>query len=261
MPFFRFLCFLAILALTAGCAATEENPEAALLRQARAAFVSGEFLHSEELYQNYLETYPEGADRLEAWNRLFDISRNILQDNDKAAKIVEASMIDASVNPENLPGLYEKAAELYVLMKDYARAVVLFDDYLRFPGISPEKAHWARLSKARALAQAERGLEALETFGQCARLAPGPDPAAECLGEQAALLVRQKRTGEARSIYGQIVSNEGVSAARKALAGFSLAEMLEAEGKKKEALALYESILETYPNQKAVQTRMDLLRK
>lgn len=250
-----------MMALFTGCAAEGENPEAALLAKAREAFLTGEFFTSEGLYQNYLQTYPEGAERLEAWNRLFDISRNILRDNDKASNIMEAMILDYSFDPQVIPGIYERAAELYASMKDYERVVSIWNEYLDLPGLPPESVMRAMFEKSRALAHIGRGEEAIRGLEECAVSARNPEWRALCLSEKANLLLRREKPQEAWAVFEQLKDDAGLSAKDRALAAFSLAELMENQGQKKEALALYESILETYPNPNAVKSRIEYLRK
>jgi TolA-binding protein len=47
----------------------------------------------------------------------------------------------------------------------------------------------------------------------------------------------------------------------KALAGFMLGDALEQQGKMAEALAAFEAVRETYPNELVVETRIRQLRK
>jgi len=250
-----------MLALLTGCAAEGENPEAALLAKARESFLAGEFLTSEGLYQDYLQTYPEGVDRLEAWNRLFDISRNILRDNDKASKIIEAMILDYSFDPQVIPGIYERAADLYLSMKDFERVVGVWNEYLDLPGLKPENVTRAMFEKSKALAQLERTDEAVKGYDACAVSARDPEWRSLCLSEKANLFLRLNKPKQAWTVFEQLKDDSGLPDKDRALAAFSLAELMENEGRKKEALALYESILETYPNPNAVKSRIDYLRK
>lgn len=59
----------------------------------------------------------------------------------------------------------------------------------------------------------------------------------------------------------QILAMPGADKELKALAGFLLGDALEQQGRTADALAMFESVRETYPNEMVVETRIRQLRK
>ncbi len=267
MPVVRFrrtaaVLGVVLLTLALGCAAEEQNPEAALLSRARTAYVAGELLKAEKLYQNYLQTYPDGAERLEAWNRVFDISSGIVGDVAAASKIADAMLMEYSRNQRVLSQMYETVAEFYAGTGQDERAVEIWNNFLDLPGLSPEKRRQARLEQFRALERLKKYAEALDALDAAAQEAPDGQSRASCLYDKAQLLLRLKRVAAAKALLEKLHTASDAGRRTRALAVFSLADILENEsGQRKQALKLYESILDTYPNPKAVQARIDYLRK
>ncbi len=265
------------------CGCTADRNDKGDIDAARTAYSSGNFTEAERMYESYLQFNAEGLYRLEAWNRLLDISLNVLGNYEKSISLLEAMILEFSQDPGQAWKLTCRLAQLQENSKQWNEAVSTWQSALEINGLDDSQLpevylHLARIYRRQhAIDLAEQALDACESDAR------RPEMKALCLYELAQTLEYTQRRIEAQSIaltpeqvrafdpkknqqrikelLQKIRSIPGVDKERKALAGFMLAEVYENMNKLPEAIALLESIHDNYPNPKVVEVRLAYLKK
>jgi len=251
---------LALLLLGQACSRqTEVDPQTGVLDTARRAFLDGRYPAAEETYQYYLQAFPKGRFRLEAWQRLADISQDVRDSPARAAGLLKAALLEFGNDPEAAPELLGRAAELRQNLKEYDKATSHYRELIAFPGISlPRLAMGCQqLGQVRVLAHDPAG--ALAVYESCRQSLPSGDARARLDLARAALLLRLDRGPEAEAFLREVYEKKETSPAVRAEAGFSLAQQYEARNDKAKARALYEAIRDTFPNPLVIDQRLRYL--
>lgn len=276
----RALCVLLLLASLfaglVGCPSHEEGTDA--LQSARKAYSIGHFSEAERIYQHYLRAQPEGAQRWEAWNRLVEISVNVMGDYEKAAGLLNSMYLEFGDNPQRAWDLLTRLAAVHESMQRHMEAVKIWRRTLSLPQLTPQQRGEVFMRMATALRQEREYAEAGKVLEACVQEAQVPEVEGDCLYQYAQTLEIMVRRAQAQSLdkeYAELdipavqerikgllnrVRNlEKLDQERKAMATFLLADMLEAQGETKRARELFASIRETYPNPIVIKTRLENL--
>ena len=192
-----FSIFLVVLLLY-GC--TAEKTGKGDIDDARSAYAGGNFTEAERIYESYLQYNADGQYRWEAWNRLLDISLNVLGNYEKSSSLLEAMILEFSQDPEQAWKLTSKLAQLQEDAKKWNEAVSSWQNALEINGLDEKLVPEVYLRMARiyrsqhAIDLAEQALDA------CQSDARQPEMKAMCLYELAQTLEYTQRRIEAQSI-------------------------------------------------------------
>ncbi|QLA14648.1 tetratricopeptide repeat protein [Desulfolutivibrio sulfoxidireducens] len=260
MRAFLTAALFAAVVLIAACG-QPGDPAPAILHDARTAYITGENLTAEELYQRYLQEFPQGENRLEAWNRLYDIAVNLRKDMRKAVPIVDAMLLEYASDPAVFPEVVERAAGLHGALREWDIAAGLWTRYIQLPGITGAHRSQARIQLAKCLTLDKKAEQALAVLRECGQSGEESGVIFQCRIEEAGILLRMDQFDAAKTKLQDLLSSSDVDSGRRAQAGFLLGETFEALQLKAEAIRTYESILADYPNPQAVKARLEYLRK
>lgn len=245
--------------LQPGCTAPQPDGEGQLLETARAAFVGSRFLAAETAYEAYLQEYPTGEARMEAWLRLADISEDIREAPGQAATLLEAALLETGNSPAAAALLHSRAAALRFSRKEYAKAENHCQAILELPQAPADLAAGSFLLLARLDIARHDESRALTRLAGC-RDSPLPESeTARCTLAQAELLTRLERPGEAEPLLQMLFAAAQIAPALRAQAGFSLGQIYEARNDKMRAKKLYESLRPLHPNPAVVDKRLEYL--
>ncbi len=244
------------LCCQAGCRDTSQDAENAALTTARTAFIDGDYLASETAYQNYLQAYPAGKGRLEAWRRLADVNQFARSAPAKAATILETAAPEFGSDPQAGPDMLLRAARIRLALRDYEHATRLLEKLLGMDDLPST----SRAEAMDALIQAR--IDANDLSGAVALLGKAvssqTDPAEQArLHLRLALLHLQRDAPDAaepllRSLY----ENQVIPQKLRARAGFFLASILEGKRQTDEADRIYASLLGIYPNTLVIEKKI-----
>jgi len=257
MRCYKFILLMGLsLAVILLCACDKARTENEEIDMARSAYSAGHFTEAERLYEKYLQLKPEGEDRWEAWNRLLDVALSVRGDYEKAAGLLDAMVLEYGDVPGRAASLMTKLADVFEQMRDWDKAIDSWQKCLNLPDLPEDKIpyiHW-KLSK---IYQNQRDYDlAQDALKTCIGESRENESKAMCLYELAQTLGYQNNWPEARKNLSAILELKGVGEERVALATFMLADIYEQEGNFKEAIQLIQSIRDTYPNPKVIETRL-----
>ena len=230
-----------------------------MLETARRAFLESQFLRAETAYQAYLQTFPQGASRLEAWKRLADIGLDVRESPDKAASLLEAALLEYAAEPAVAADLLTTAAQLRFLRKDYPKALAHCQTVLTLPNAPEAKVFACTLLAARVDLAQHNENQALARYESCRRADLPGDDKARCTLAQAELLGRMERTREAEPLLQAVFDAATIAPALRAQAGFVLGQLYEARQDKAGALAVYKAVRPLHPNPLVVDKRLESL--
>lgn len=252
------LLFLGLALCLGGC--LDQKPQAdALLGEARDAHREGAYLEAEKLYEEYLRQRPQGAARREAWDRLLDTALNIRRDPERAANLLEAMILEYGVRPAEALPLYQQKVDVLVALKRHDQAVDTLYRAIELAGEDLETA--ARLHERLGhIHQARREYDlAQRAFASCASLTAGPERRAGCLYDQGLTAALMHNNVRAAQLFGEVMVLGEAPEEVRAKATFALADIHEQNERFAEARELLESIRDSYPNPKAVESRLRFL--
>ena len=252
------LGLLCAAALCVGCADTSEDIH--LVIEGREAFANGHYILAEERFEAYLHEAPQGGRRYEAWSRLLDVAQNIRDDKPKAAGILEAMVVEYGENPKRARELLTRLAEVYEAMGKRDKAADTWGKFIALPGLdTTAKAQTYRKLAALRQIQSQYDL-ALDALEACRRVAPNDAEQAQCLYEQGLVLGFMESYDRAEQSLRDIRTLTEAPKALRAQSEFLLADLMEQQGKTEEAIRTLESIMDDYPNRKALETRLSYLK-
>jgi len=244
----------------AACHRPVRSPEAELLDTARQAFLDGRYGDAEHDYQTYLEHFPKGAARLEAWLRLADISQDIRVSPRKAALLLETAFLENAGNVATQAGLALRAAGLHLELRDYAKATKLLQGIIDLPGLDAATLALACLELAHTRVLARDTAGALAAYDLCRDRIADAGSRSLCDLSRARLLMQLDRTREAEPILHTLFSDQRIPASVRGEAGFALGQLSESAHDKDAARTYYEHVRTLYPNPLPVAQKLKYLK-
>lgn len=255
----RVALILALLAslgcLLAGCSAPGSS-ERSDLEEVRTAYMNGFYIEAKDGYERYLQRYPKGENRLEAWERLLEIALNVKGDLDRSIVLLEAMILEYGEKSNSAWTLMFQLGELYDQRGDRTKALDTWQKCLELSGDDQQRKVETLLRMAgvhRVLRNYERALTLLQ---QCEELAPDGPTRARCQYEEAQTYSFMQSWGQAKEVLEVIMADGVADKDTQALAAFLLADVYEQEMDYDRARELFHSIEDTYPNPKVIQIRL-----
>ncbi len=252
---------MAVLALLCLLGCGQEHRDTEDIQIARDAYTSGHFTEAERIYERYLQERPKGRYRWEAWSRLLDIARNVLDDREKAATLLDAMVLEYADDSRRSWDLLSQLAEVHEGLRRWDDAIEAWQRCLNLPNLDEAHIPVIHLRLACIYQRLHEYDLAQDALNTCAEKARDPQIKGQCLYVLAQTLGYTERLEDAKQVLRQLVELQGLDSERKALGVFLLADACEQQGQVAEAKRLFTSILNTYPNPKVVQTRLDFLEK
>lgn len=250
---------LIMLNLTVLTGCSEQKAEDGYLDEARVAFANKEFLEAEKLYERYLRQVPEGDDRLEAWERVVYIAINIRRDEGLAADIYEAMALEYGDCPAQLQDIMMRLADIYEVNFRWQRAYSAWQRLLMVPGLSLERQAAAHLHLAKIYQSNSDYPNAMRHLEDCLALELPAPVKAEALYKLSMAYADQGETALAEEKLLELTTMQDAPNNIQVQGLFMLGDLMEEQGKFKEALELFKSIENTYPNAQAVEVRINSL--
>lgn len=258
-PLHRVALVLALAAvlctLLAACSppGSEESTD---LKHVREAYMNGFYIEAREGYERYLQRYPHGEHRLEAWERLLEIALNVKGDLDRSIVLLEAMLLEYGDKSQTAWTMMFQLAELYDQRGDRTKALDTWQKCLDLSGDDVRRRVETMLRMAaehRVLRRYEKSLNLLQ---KCEELAPDGPTRARCQYEEAQTYSFMQSWGQAKEVLEIIMADGVADKETQALATFLLADVYEQEGDFDRARELFESIKDSYPNPKVIQIRL-----
>lgn len=253
------ILFLGLAAALPGCLEAEKKAPSDL-EDARHAMMTRDYLEAEKSFERYLRRSPQGADRWEVWNSLVDLALSVRNDRKAAIELLEAMLIEYAAEPARKRIISGQLAEQYRLVRNYERALTLWS------GIAEDK-NADVVERARACRNLAgvylRRLEfelAKESLGYCLALDIPDTVRADCLYDLAQTFVGTGDLDQAITYFRQVLALGNIPASTRTLTVFMLADTLDQKGLSAEALKLFTSISDDYPNPKVVAQRIAFLK-
>ncbi|NDV19949.1 tetratricopeptide repeat protein [Pseudodesulfovibrio sp. JC047] len=247
------LCLL--LFCCVGCS-TEKTPGANDLEQARSSYSKGFYLEAEKEYERYLQAAPQGVFRKEAWERLVEIAVSVKGEYDRAVVLLEAMYLELGDDPESGWKAMYQLGDVYSVLGKKEKAIESFEKCLLHAAEFPEKTARTQLRMARLYRDMGNYGEVADTLQLCAETAPNVEDKANCLYELAQSYSFISSWSQAKNALEKVLELSGTSDEIRALSIFLLADIYENDRHYAKAKSLLESIVDTYPNRRVVESRL-----
>jgi tetratricopeptide (TPR) repeat protein len=249
------------IALVLACLLWACSPQAedTTLSRADREYAQGNYVQAENLYQNYLQSSPQGDARWKVWNRLLDICLDINDSPRKAATLLEAMLLEFSDAPERSAQLTRQLADVYMRMRQWDKAAETWQHALAANAGDPDRLWEISFNLGKVYQYQGRYDLSRDAMLQCVQDAPADAPRATCMYELAQAYSLLQNNEQAREWLHKVRAQQAAPEELRARATFLLAEIAVSQGEREKALELFSSIRTTYPNPKVIETRIGLL--
>ena len=230
------------------------------LVMAEMAAKSRDIGDAEMFYERYLRKNPTGDQRWNVWQNLLNISLNIRQDKITAKDYLEIMLLEYDEEPVKRRDIQMELAAVSNDLRMYERAVTLWEKLVEDEGTPDED----KAAFYRALSHAYmRRLEftmATDVLELCLKLNVSLSTKADCLYDVGEAEMITGNMAESEKALRSLLAMPEATPQRRVLAVFMLADVLEQQNRPEEAVKLFESIRESYPNTRVVEMRIAALR-
>ena len=260
--FRKCLCLLLLVGglLCGACHLWEDERPKNDLDLAEEAVRARDIGDAEMFFERYLRKNPTGEHRWYVWQQLLNISLSFRQDKGTAKNYLTIMLMEYAEEPLKRREIQRELASICDELRLHEEATELWEALVADPDTPPEdKAAFSRKLSHAYLRRLEFAM-ATDMLDLCLKLDVSPSTKADCLYD----------VGEAQMLTGELESSEKAlrtlldipeaDAQRRVLATFMLADVFEQRQRTKEAVELFESIRETYPNSKVIDMRITALR-
>ena len=251
---FFILTFLVCISFLNACTGEEDSNNS--LQEARESFARKEYLDAEKLYERYLRYVPESTDRWEAWDRVAYIAMNIRRDERLTADVLEAMALEYGAEPERYQDVLKRLADIYESNHRWSRAKSAWERLLLTPGLPAAMRGEAHLHLAQIYQLRLDYPNAMKHLETCLQSELSPEIEARALYSLSTVYADQGESKQAEEKLFQLTTMQTAPEQIKVEGLFMLADLMEEQGKYKEALELFSSIEKTYPNPQAVEIRI-----
>ncbi|BDQ37979.1 hypothetical protein SYK_23390 [Pseudodesulfovibrio nedwellii] len=251
-----FIIFLFVSLMGASGCSTEPTPGGDDIEQARTSYSKGFYLEAEKEYEQYLQAAPQGIFRKEAWERLSEIAVTVKGEYDRAVILLEAMYLELGDDQEEGWKIMYQLGEVYSVLGNKPKAIESFEKCLLHAAEFPDKTTQTQLRMARLYRDMGNYGQVAATLQYCADSAENTDDKAQCLYELAQSYSFISSWSQAKNALESLLNLEGVSEETRALSIFLLADIYENDRNHAKARELLESIVDTYPNRRVVESRL-----
>ncbi|WP_029896500.1 tetratricopeptide repeat protein [Desulfohalovibrio reitneri] len=245
---------LLALLLASACSPRDEakNP---VLTQADDAYAQGLYLEAENLYQRYIQEYPEGKRRWHAWKRILEILNVVKNDQEKALLVLEAMLLEFGPQPERARTVLLKTGDLHLRRGDLDEALEAWQKAARLDvdGANPCDLY-ERISSAHF--QAGRFDLAQDTLRDCVESQDAKSCHPQCNVDLAMTYTFQENWPKAKDILTDLLQDKSLPQREHDMAVYFLAETALQTGDPEKAGELLRSIQDSFPNPKAIETKL-----
>lgn len=247
--------------LLSGCDAGPSE-EDRVLEPVRQAYSQGFYMEARQGYERYLQLYPKGTQRLEAWERLLEIALNVEGDLDGAIAHLEAMILEFGDRTDSTWPLMVQLATLHEQRGNVNKALEIWEKGMELATGHQDRMVTVQMSMARLYRIKREYGTALELLTRCEKTAPDEQSRLRCLYEEAQTYSFMQSWGQAKEVLEVIVAaGDQAPEDIRTLSVFLLADVYEQEMDLARAKALFESIKDTYPNPKVIEIRLNNLGK
>lgn len=250
------LILLATTMLFVVACSSEKDPGMEDIENARSAYSKGFYLEAEKGYERYLQLEPQGEFRKEAWDRLSEISVAIKGDLDRTVVLLEAMYLELGTDPHEAWRIMFQLGDVYAQLGNQAKGIESYEKCLIHAEGNPEqtfKTHIRLAELYRALGNYDLVSVTLEN---CANSAGTEENKALCLYELAQSYTLIKNWKHSKRALERLLELNEVTEETRVLAVFLLADIYENERDYRKTKELLESIAQTYPNPKVIESRL-----
>ena len=231
------------------------------LDEATFAIHEGEWQRAEKHLERFLITETDAEERWQAWQKLLEVTERAGQDKRWINDYLETMLVEFRSNPERQRSILRRMAELQEAARDYDLAITSWMQLVSIPGTSADESLeiYKRLSLLQIRAKRFQGAEG--SLHECLSLPLSDEQKVDCMYSLAELGFLRGEQEESVSSIQHILEMTDIPPLVQARTTFLLADVREQQQRYKEALNLFESIRDTYPNQQAVDVRINYLKK
>jgi tetratricopeptide (TPR) repeat protein len=255
--FTRTLCALLLCAFSVACdrAPLPTND----LDEAKAAISRRDWPRAERLLERYLRTEEGPQQRWEAWMRLVDLYSRINLDQNGAVGQLEAMLPEFSRDEAKMKQILARLGELHESLGQTRQAVEAWGRYAVLGSLTDPEAASVQRTLGNLHFRQRRFDLAAEALQTCQALPVEESFRAWCIYDLALANMARDELDDAQDQAIQVLSMK-VDDQLRGLAGFLLADVLEQQGQRVEALNRFESVRGLYPNDMVIDSRIAYLK-
>ncbi|MDR2695103.1 MAG: tetratricopeptide repeat protein [Deltaproteobacteria bacterium] len=254
----RAACVLLMFACGAACDRVSLNLND--LDEAKAAISQRDWPRAERLLERYLRTEEGPPQRWDAWMRLVDIYSRINLDQHGAMGQLEAMFQEFSRDEAKRKVILARLGELHEALGHTGQAVAVWGRYAELGNLTDQEAASVQRVLGNLHFRQRRFDLAEEALQTCQALPVEEAFRAWCLYDLALANMARDELDDARDQTIQVLSMK-VDDQLRGLAGFLLADVLEQQGLRVEALSRFESVRGLYPNDMVIDSRIAYLQQ
>ncbi|MDR2161691.1 MAG: tetratricopeptide repeat protein [Desulfovibrio sp.] len=260
--FFPRTVSLLILALLCGPAACgdRDKPVRDDIALAEDALHRRDIDDAKMYFERYLRKNPDSPRRWQVWQQLLAISLDLRQDRATARGYLEIMLREFEHDPEKRRSIQLPLARICRETYDFERAALLWEALAKDPGTPDAVKAGVYIDLAKIYLRRLEFTPATDILTMCMRLKVNIARKADCLYALGEAQIFTENLEEAEAALRAAIALEGVPENRRDMSVFLLADILEQRGRRAEAIALFESIRGTYPNEKVLEMRLSRLR-
>jgi hypothetical protein len=231
------------------------------LDEATFAMHEGEWQRAEKYLERFLITETDVEERWQAWQKLLEANERAGQDKRWINDYLETMLVEFRSNPERQRSILRRMAELQEAARDYDQAITSWMQLVSIPDTSADESLeiYKRLASLQMRAKRFQGAE--DSLHECLSLPLSDEQKVDCMYSLAELGFLRDEQEESVSSIQHILEMSDIPPLVQARTVFLLADMREQQQRYPEALDLFESIRDIYPNQQAVDVHINYLKK
>jgi len=230
------------------------------LDEAKAAISQRDWPRAERLLERYLRTEESPQQRWDAWMLLVDVYSRINLDQNSALGQLEAMLQEFAQDAGKKKLILARLGELHENFGHLSQAVSAWGRYAELGNLTDQEAASAQRALGHLHFRQRRFDLAEEALQTCRALPVDETFRAWCLYDLALANMARDELDDSRDQAIQVLSMQ-VDDQLRGLAGFLLADVLEQQGLRAEALNRFESVRSLYPNELVVDNRIAHLKK
>jgi tetratricopeptide (TPR) repeat protein len=227
---------------------------------AKAAISQRDWPRAERLLERYLRTEEGPQQRWEAWMRLVDIYSRINLDQGGAVGQLETMLQEFSRDEAKRKVILARLGELYESLGHIRQAVAAWGRYATLGNLTEQEAASVQRILGNLHFRQRRFDLAADALHACQEMPVAESFRAWCLYDLALANMARDELDVARDQAIQVLSMK-VDDQLRGLAGFLLADVLEQQGLRAEALNRFEAVRGLYPNDLVIDNRIAYLQQ